>query len=44
MFRVSLVTSHYESDHQFATRVFNQSKGNYHPIARQSITEITKLR
>lgn len=40
----SLVASHYESDHQFATRVFNQSKGNYHPIARQSITEITKLR
>ncbi len=40
----SLFHSRYESDKTFALKLFDKSKKNYHPIARQSIAGLAKMK
>ena len=37
-----LINSRYDSDKEFAERVFKKSKGNYHPVARMAIEEMVR--
>lgn len=38
----ALVVSRFESDKDLAKKIFEKSKGNYHPIARIAIGELVK--